>query len=293
MTLKQIAYFQCVCAKGNISAAAEELFISRSVISRALMELEEEFDTQIFLRSKNGVVLTESGEILARLFQEFNTCYSATKSRLQQLNGQSNYPILRLGVTPTNAYTIYQRYYDAFHRAYPEIHMRIEEYSANEAWQLLLEGTVDAFFTPARILDQNMFDTLELYQVQVMLGVPAQCMLAEQKTLGIADIVDLPLGYLNAPMPVEDILTSCFQTYGKKPRVALRTSSQALLQELTERGLIYSILPSDMLESWTGIKSIPLDFFQASTHRLAWNRVLPHSAPFNTFIDFMRTQAAT
>jgi DNA-binding transcriptional LysR family regulator len=42
MTLKQISYFQAVCEKGNISSAAEDLFVARSVISRAIADLEDE-----------------------------------------------------------------------------------------------------------------------------------------------------------------------------------------------------------------------------------------------------------
>ena len=71
MTLKQIEYFQKVCELGNISLAAEELFVSRSVVSRAILELEEEFGAPLFERSRNGVILTRSGEILSRLFDTF------------------------------------------------------------------------------------------------------------------------------------------------------------------------------------------------------------------------------
>lgn len=68
MTLKQISYFQAVCEKGNISSAAEDLFVARSVISRAIADLEDEFGAELFVRSKNGVVLTDSGRIVAKLF---------------------------------------------------------------------------------------------------------------------------------------------------------------------------------------------------------------------------------
>ena len=85
MTLKQIEYFQAVCARGNISAAAEDLFVSRSVVSRAISELEEEFNVQIFLRSKSGVALTEGGKILAQLFSSFTASCGSAKARISAL----------------------------------------------------------------------------------------------------------------------------------------------------------------------------------------------------------------
>lgn len=291
MTLKQIEYFQMVLAKGNISAAADELFISRSVISRALAELEEEFQTSLFIRSKNGVILTESGRIIACLFREFSACYQVTKTRVRQLSNFELHSTLHLGITPTNAYHLYSLYFEDFQKRFPEISLNVNEYCANEAWKLLLDGTVDAFVTPARTVDHSMFGSIDLYRTQIMLGAPLKSEIAEKNSLGISDILDLPLGYLNAPMPVEEIMNSCFQTFDKMPRVVLRTSNQMLLQELNTRGIIYTILPSDILENWLGVARIKLDFFPISTHRLVWNKALAHDTVFNSVLDFMQSKS--
>lgn len=291
MTLKQIEYFRVVCQKGNISAAAESLYVSRSVISRAMAELEEEFGTRIFTRSKNGVVLTESGQILSRLFEEFSESYDTTREWIRQLQDHAQTPILRLGITPTNAYRVYQLHLHAFEQTHPEICLHVNEYSAYDAWKLLLNGTVDAFFTPARPLDRNMFGMLDIYQTQIVLGMENHDPLAGKSSLGIFDILDLPLGYLNAPMPLDTILDSCFAAFGKKPNVVLRTSDQLLLRDLTLEGTIYSLLPGDTLEFWEGVSGVPLDFFHPSVNRLVWSSALPHGEAFNIFLDFMRQNA--
>ncbi len=290
MTLKQIEYFQMVCAKGNISAAANELYVSRSVISRAIAELEEEFETCIFTRSKNGVILTESGKVLSRLFDEFSACYTSTRECIKKLGTGEGPAKIKIGVTPTNAYRLHKLYFSPFREAHPEIQLYMDEYTANDAWKLILEGTVDAFFTPARVLDGNMFDTLELYQTRLVLGATGSAQVAQKEALGISDILDLPLGYLDAPMPLEGILNSCFDAFGKKPNVVLRTSDKVLLKEMTLAGAVYSVLPSDMIESWSGVKGIPLDFFKPSTHRMAWSKVLPLTPALSTFIRFVREQ---
>lgn len=43
-----------------------------------------------------------------------------------------------------------------------------------------MDGTVDAFLTPARILDHNIFGSIDLYQTQIMMGVPFGCRIAEK-----------------------------------------------------------------------------------------------------------------
>jgi len=288
MTFKQIEYFKLVCAKGNISAAADEVFVSRSVISRAIAELEEEFQTKLFMRSKSGVALTDSGRILTCLFEEYTSAYDVTKKRIETLHNSENSGVLRIGVTPTNAYRVYIQYFRDFLKAHPQIQIITNEYGASEAGKCLLDGTVEAFFTPARIMDYNIFEKLELYNTRIALVVSSNSPLAAKSALGIADILDLPLGYLNAPMPVENILRSCFASFGKVPNVVIRTSDHRLLLELTQKGQLYSILPDDMILNWVGIEAIPLDFFPVSTHRLVWNKALPHNEAFDLFLKYIR-----
>ena len=289
MTLKQISYFQAVCEKGNISSAAEDLFVARSVISRAIADLEDEFGGELFVRSKNGVVLTDSGRIVAKLFSGFTACYNTTRARIHQLHQGALARPLRLGVTPTNAYGVYRTYLDGFQHLHPEITFRVEEHSAFDAWKLLLDGELDAFFTPARP-DSAFFQCLELYQNPIMLGAAEKTPIAQKGSISIGDILDLPLAFFNAPMPIEAILNACFQTLGKTPNVVLRTSDQLLLQELTMQGQIYPILPLDMMGTWQNIRQIPLDFFHPTNNRMVWVGALSHNREMEVFLQYMEKQ---
>ena len=71
MTLKQIEFYEAVCQAGNVTAAAQQLYVSRSVISRAIQELEDELDIQLFVRGRNGMELTEYGKTLRNLLSQF------------------------------------------------------------------------------------------------------------------------------------------------------------------------------------------------------------------------------
>ena len=66
MTEKQGLYFKYCYEEGNIAAAAEKLYVSRSVVSRIVSDLEREFGIRFFVRGKRGVVPTEAGRIMYR-----------------------------------------------------------------------------------------------------------------------------------------------------------------------------------------------------------------------------------
>lgn len=64
MTLQQLNYLVTVADCGNITEAAEKLFISQPSLSAAIHNLEKELGVNAFVRSNKGVVVTREGEEL-------------------------------------------------------------------------------------------------------------------------------------------------------------------------------------------------------------------------------------
>lgn len=64
MTLQQLTYLVTVAECGNITEAAERLFISQPSLSAAIHNLEKEMGVTAFLRSNKGVTVTREGEEL-------------------------------------------------------------------------------------------------------------------------------------------------------------------------------------------------------------------------------------
>lgn len=62
MEIKHIIFFDAVCKYKSFSKAANELFITQQAVSKKIKELEEELNTQLFIRSSFGVELTEEGD---------------------------------------------------------------------------------------------------------------------------------------------------------------------------------------------------------------------------------------
>ena len=61
MTLQQLKYVIKIVETGSISAAAKELYVSQPSLSKAVMELEYELNTTLFIREKTGIRLTDDG----------------------------------------------------------------------------------------------------------------------------------------------------------------------------------------------------------------------------------------
>ncbi len=76
MDADEIRTFVEIANAGSVSAAARKLGIAKSIVSRRLLRLESELDTQLLLRTTSGAMLTEAGvtflDHAAKILDEIN-----------------------------------------------------------------------------------------------------------------------------------------------------------------------------------------------------------------------------
>lgn len=61
MNIQQCKYVVAIATFGSFNEAAKQLYVSQPSLSSAVKDLEAELTTQLFIRSKAGVTLTEAG----------------------------------------------------------------------------------------------------------------------------------------------------------------------------------------------------------------------------------------
>ena len=84
MDADQKRYFSTLCAVGNITQAARELYLSRQGLSKSMKGLEEELGTALFVRGKKGVEPTEAGRILLRCLREEDQLWDACLADIRE-----------------------------------------------------------------------------------------------------------------------------------------------------------------------------------------------------------------
>src|SRR5262249_45689741 len=60
-----LRYFAAVAAEGNLTVAAERLFVSQPALTRQIKLLESQLGVRLFTRSRAGMTLTPAGQALA------------------------------------------------------------------------------------------------------------------------------------------------------------------------------------------------------------------------------------
>lgn len=88
MNIKHLEYFEAVAKHGSINKAAQALYISQPHLSHIIKDLEDDFGCVLFVRNKQGVVLTAEGERYlkhARLILQEMQCISSISSKHEHI----------------------------------------------------------------------------------------------------------------------------------------------------------------------------------------------------------------
>lgn len=130
----------CIVAKNeSISRAARELFVSQSAVSQAVMQLERDLDTRLFLRYPKGVVLTDEGRLL---YEHARSALQIIEAGEQKLLELKNVAIgeLKIGVGDTISRYFLLPCLEAFRADYPNIKFKIHNGTTMEICAMLKAG---------------------------------------------------------------------------------------------------------------------------------------------------------
>ena len=88
MELEQLRVFCAAAERRSFSAAAAELYISHSTVSRAGAELERELGAELFERSPRGAALTPAGRELLSGARRLLSAEAELRERVRETGGE-------------------------------------------------------------------------------------------------------------------------------------------------------------------------------------------------------------
>ncbi len=103
MTITQIKYFLAILEYNSFSAAADEMYISQSSLSKQIKALENEIGISLFIRSNNKVWLSAGGKLFLDYAKDFNSSYESMKKRFAALEEDAPSGYVSLGTLPLMA----------------------------------------------------------------------------------------------------------------------------------------------------------------------------------------------
>lgn len=130
----------------NYSKAADALYISQSVLTKHIQDMENQLGVPLFKRTTHGVALTEAGRVLAKEGPELlNKCDSVIR-RLRNQNVPAQGTI-RIGIGLELSYATHiRKFFLDFLSRYPDIDLKYDILTGSTPCHIAAQ--YDLFFTP-------------------------------------------------------------------------------------------------------------------------------------------------
>ncbi|HEX6180284.1 MAG TPA: LysR family transcriptional regulator [Chitinophagaceae bacterium] len=150
MDIRHVKMIKEVATHGNLTKAAEHLFLSQSALSHQLKEIESFFQTQIFIRQKNRMVLTRAGEIILSASEKILDEIDATQRKIRQLTNKDAGEI-RLSTQCYTAYHWLSSFIKDFKKQYPSVEVSINADATHRSEEFLLQNKIDIGITSSNL----------------------------------------------------------------------------------------------------------------------------------------------
>ncbi|PHM55756.1 LysR family transcriptional regulator [Xenorhabdus sp. KK7.4] len=140
--LNQLRAFVEISRYGSIRAASRSLSLSQPALTKSVRELEDSLGAKLFIRSNQGIHLTECGQsFLSRaslILEELRIAQEDIQQRIGLLGG-----VINIGVAGCIVRTIMPKIITQFHRNYPTVKLRIVEGQLLAMLPQLRQGELD------------------------------------------------------------------------------------------------------------------------------------------------------
>ena len=141
MDLRALRYFVTVAEELNITRAAEKLNMSQPPLSNQMKALEEELGTQLFIRGKRHLTLTDAGTVLYRRAQQLLELSEQTQEEVRSLEGLAGK--LNIGLVEGRAPYLLARWISGFRMEFPQVSFSLWNGSGDDVLDRLHHGLAD------------------------------------------------------------------------------------------------------------------------------------------------------
>lgn len=145
MTTERLFEFTILANTLSFSKTAQKLYITQSVLSRHIIEMEKELGVQLFVRNTHGVSLTDAGQVLLRDTRKLIKKTDEITSLLHSFKVEADGTV-RIACSEQTLCTPVQDFLRQFMQKYPNIDVQLEPISSGTLQEHLYH--YDLYFTP-------------------------------------------------------------------------------------------------------------------------------------------------
>lgn len=257
MNNNDLRYFSVLADILHFGRAAQLLHITQPPLTRAINRLEEELGVLLFKRNQRNVSLTPAGEYLKRKGDSILSGFTELAKEVKMIDeGKSG----MLHITSVGSLVpLLLRYVNRYTLQYPDINIKLSQYTTFEQMRLIKSGEADVAFIRNPLSSEGLehFPVLEECYILV---TPKTFRKKIEKPSDLQHLAGLP--YISFPREhgrgsFDHIISLCHQG-GYSPDIKHESYQLDTAIRMVEAGLGITIVPRCSLDGITADVNVSL-----------------------------------
>ena len=228
--------FREVARTGNISKAAEKLFVSQSAVSQSIMQLESKIGGKLFDRSVRGVKLTVEGGVLFSHIDDAIALIENAQTKFAEMI-ELNSGCIKIGASDTICNLFLLPILERFNNKHTDIRISVTNRTTQESIELLKRAAVDIAFVNLPIESDDALDAAPVKEVQDCFVVGGRYKFLADEVMNLSDLKKYPVLTLEKASNSRKQMDIFLRDNGIEIQPAIELGSLSLLSGFAQIGL--------------------------------------------------------
>ena len=240
MLFAHLESFVEVARRGNVSRAAEALFLTQPAITARLKALERGLGTKLFVRSSRGMKLSDAGRAFLPYAERTMTTVDEGRQLVANLR-QGNIGALVIAAAPAVSTYVLPEILRVFRTTHPKVRLGVKTGHTEEVLDMVLRG--EAHVGIGRPIRHPDIDLIPVLDDEMLLVVSARHAFARRGKVRMDELAAERLILFDRTSSYHELTSSLFRQAGVVPTSTLELDNVEAAKKMVQQGLGVALLP--------------------------------------------------
>jgi len=240
MLFAHLESFVEVARRGNVSRAAEALFLTQPAITARLKALENDIGTKLFVRSSRGMKLSDAGRAFLPYAERTMTTVDEGRQLIANLR-QGAVGALVIAAAPAVSTYVLPEILRAFRTTHPKVRLGVKTGHTEEVLEMVLRG--EAHVGIGRPIRHPDIELIPILDDEMLLVVSARHAFARRGKVRMDELAAERLILFDRTSSYHELTSSLFRQAGVVPTSTLELDNVEAAKKMVQQGLGVALLP--------------------------------------------------
>jgi DNA-binding transcriptional LysR family regulator len=238
--VKRVEAFVEVARRGNVTRAAEALFVTQPALTARLQSLERDLGARLFVRSGRGVRLTDHGQAFLPYAERAHEALADGRRLLAELE-RGGVGQLVIGAAPAVSTYVLPSILERFHAAHPRVQLTVRTGHSEEVLEMVVRRQVQIGLV--RALRHPELAVVPLYEDELVLVTDPAHRFAERGEISLEAIAGERLILFDRASSYHDLTSAFLGEAGVIPAGSMELDNIDATKKMVAQGLGVALLP--------------------------------------------------